>query len=188
MKLTYFIKSFVAFLLFSSLCSCDGLPVFAEETKPGYLPAGPESSTGPELKIVRPQAGERFTNGVIVVELDVQHFELAEPEPCDREPSPKPIGHVHIFLDSNPLIATSSKRHMFGSNDKGRFIRSGRHYLIAELVHDNHEVLNPRVWQSHYFYTGRKNRRALRATGDGGSKMRIYRYDIDEADLSGIVQ
>lgn len=186
MKLTYLIRSFVALLLLSSLYS-EARPAFAEEINQGYLPAGPGSSTSPKLKIVRPQSGERFSNGVIVVELDVQNFELAEPEPCDREPSPEPIGHVHIFLDSNPLIATSSKRHMFGSNDKGQFIRNGRHYLIAELVHDNHEVLNPRVWQSHYFYTGNKNRRAPRATGDGG-RIHTHQYDRDETDLSGIVQ
>jgi|GEM_PF-6384073 len=186
MKLTYLVKSFVALLLFLFLCS-EGRPAFAVDINQGYLPAGPDSSTAPKLKIVRPQSGERFSNGVIVVELDVQNFELAEPEPCDREPSPEPIGHVHIFLDSNPLIATSSKRHMFGSNDKGQFIRSGRHYLIAELVHDNHEVLNPRVWQSLYFYTGRENRKTQRTTGDGGRK-HIYQYDRDETDLSGIVE
>lgn len=186
MKQTNLIRSLVALLLFSSLCS-NALPAVAEEITPGFLPAGPESSNAPKLMILRPQSGERFSNGVVVVELDVQNFELSEPEPCDREPSPEPIGHVHVFLDSNPLIATSSKRLMFGSNDKGQFIRSGRHYLIAELVHDNHEVLNPRVWQSQYFYTGNKNRKAQRATGDGG-RIHKHQYDRDDADLSGIVE
>lgn len=119
------------------------LPVSGAEVS-GPLSVG---NVTPKLTIVSPRQGSRFGKEAIVLDVAIDNFEMAQPEPVHGERSPKPIGHIHIFLDSNPLIATDSRRIMFGTNLNGEFLAPGPHSITVELVHNNHEGFTPRVLQ-----------------------------------------
>lgn len=150
--------SLVAVLGFSYMC-------WGEEIGQGSVPTGPEQRNAPSLQIVRPKHGENFGSASIVIETAVENFELLPPTPYYAEASSKPVGHMHVYIDSNPLIATSCQQLMVGKNIDGKALRNGWHRLVIELVHDNHEVLNPRVWKSIYFYTARE-KPVRKATSD----------------------
>lgn len=131
----------------------------------GYAPAfcqglypilsGPETQSGkPKLSILRPTPGQAFwRTESIVVDIAVDNFELVPPAPQFWGPTKKPVGHVHIYLDSNPLIATSSRRIMFGTNANAEPMPAGWHRLVVELVDEDHNVLSPRLYQQVQFYT-----------------------------------
>ena len=107
-----------------------------------------------ELTIVRPKPNERFVNQPVVVQVAVKNFVLTPPEPRSGEPVTESTGHLHYYLDSNPLIATSSEKLMFGHEFSGNAMADGEHTLTVELVYENHRGLVPRLWRQVRFYTG----------------------------------
>ena len=123
----------------------------------------------PQLKILRPTPDENFGQAAIVLDIAVEHFDLVEPEPSHAETNLKPIGHLHVYLDSYPLIATSSRRLMFGLSESGASLPPGKHCLTVELVHPNHQGLTPRLFKRVYFYTSSSSVDDLDPTVSGDS-------------------
>lgn len=150
------------------------IPALAQEMN--AIPGGPNTRFGkPTLSILKPVHGETFGKESIVVDIAVENFELVQPEPRFGGPTNKPVGHLHIYLDSNPLIATTSRRIMIGTNANGDLMPTGWHTLTVELVDEDHNVLAPRQYQQVQFYTA-----------SGGSQHRDE--NIDGAGVSGFVK
>ncbi|MBX9771208.1 MAG: hypothetical protein K2X29_07540 [Candidatus Obscuribacterales bacterium] len=174
----------VAYRLAYSLCAlvmvASNLPAVAQELNP--LPSGPKSQFGqPTLSILKPVQGETFGKESIVLDIAVDNFELVVPEPHFGGPTNKPKGHLHIYLDSNPLIATSSTRIMFGTNSDGNLMAPGWHSLIVELVDEDHNVLAERVYKQVQFYTWHSRK-------PKHSGKRNAAEEVDGANVSGFVK
>ena len=88
-----------------------------------------------------------FDDTPIVLQVQVENFELLSPRPYFGKADPRPIGHLHVFLDDYPEVATSSTEIMFGKKDAKGYLKPGKHIIYVELVHDNHDNLEPRVWK-----------------------------------------
>lgn len=101
----------------------------------------------PQLTILRPKEGETFNDTPIFVQVRLENFELLPPEPNFGAPDPRPVGHLHVFLDDYPEVATSSTELMFGKKEAGHYLKKGVHTIAVEVVHDNHDTLEPRVWK-----------------------------------------
>lgn len=143
------------------------LPVSAQEMK--ALPSGPKTQFGqPTLSILKPTHGETFGKESIVVDIAVENFDLVAPEPRFGKPTNKPVGHLHIFLDSNPLIATNSRRLMIGTNADGDLMARGWHNLTVEVVDEDHNVLDPRLYKQVQFYVSYDGSRRGDENVDGG--------------------
>jgi hypothetical protein len=115
--------------------------------------AASDSKSQPKLAITRPKPGETFDDTPIVVKLAVEGFKLVPPEPYFGKAGPEDTGHVHVRLDSYPLIATSAPQLMIGKHVGERYLPKGKHVLTVELVLDNHDPLTPAVRRSVVFYT-----------------------------------
>ena len=113
-------------------------------------------SQEPTLTIFRPKPDENFRDQPIVVEVAVENFALVPPVPRSEDPVTEPSGHLHYFLDANPLVATSSQKLMFGEEFDGNSMTAGEHKLVVELVYENHRSLTPRLMQQVRFFTGEK--------------------------------
>jgi hypothetical protein len=101
----------------------------------------------PQLEIISPKNGYTIKDFPIFVEVKIKNFELRTPTMYFGKPNPKAIGHIHYFLDDYPEVATDSTQLLFGKMEGNKYLRTGEHTIAVELVHDNHEVLSPRVWQ-----------------------------------------
>lgn len=115
--------------------------------------AGSTGESRPKLAITRPKPGETFDDTPIVVKFSVEGFKLVAPEPYFGKAGPHDTGHVHVRLDSYPLIATSAPQLMIGKHAGKRYLPKGKHVLTVELVLDNHDPLTPAVRRSVVFYT-----------------------------------
>ena len=128
----------------------------------------------PQLRILRPKPDENFGLAAIFLDLAVEHFGLVAPCPIydhnhvHGEANPKPVGHIHVYLDSYPLIATSSRRLMFGLNESGVSLPPGKHIFMVELVHTNHQPLTPRKYKRVYFFTTAAEDMDPNESGDRG--------------------
>jgi hypothetical protein len=124
-------------------CSAEATAVQPTASTAGKVPA---------LKILRPKEGETFFDTPIVLQVMVENFQLEPPTPIFDKPNPNPVGHLHVFLDDYPEVATDSTQLMFGKKEAGKYLKKGKHTIAVEIVHDNHDVLEPRVWKRVDFY------------------------------------
>lgn len=147
------------------------IPQFCLAKKTGIVKTkGQPQTAQPKITILSPKPMQTFGHDPVVVNVLVENFKLQQPEPFFGEPNPRPLGHIHYYLDSNPVIATSSRKIMLGSNIDGENLKPGEHSLTAELVHDNHTPLNPRVYKRVVFLVKdfSSNDKSAGSDGDAG--------------------
>ena len=101
----------------------------------------------PQLEIISPKEGEIINDFPLFVQVRVKNFKLVKPENYYGPANPKQLGHIHYFLDNYPEVATDSTQVLFGKLEGEKYISIGPHSLAVELVHDNHTVLQPRIWK-----------------------------------------
>ena len=106
-----------------------------------------DAAVAPELTIISPKDGEIFDDKPIFVKVQVDNFKLEPPKMYFGPPEPGAIGHIHFFFDDYPEVATSSTELMFGKKEGDRYLQPGLHTVAVELVHNNHETLEPRIWK-----------------------------------------
>jgi len=127
-------------LLLPTAIAC---PAYSAEPKPGH----------PQLTIISPRPGQTFDDTPIFIKVAVKNFKLVPPVPYFGKPGPQNVGHIHVIIDSYPLVATAETQLMIGKMAGDDYLPEGKHTLWVDLSVDNHDELTPPVRQKVTFYT-----------------------------------
>ena len=115
---------------------------------PGQLPSG----ATPSITITSPADGSTVAPGDVMVTVNVSNFNLV---PKQGEAAVQGEGHIHYFLDVNPIPTTPGQPALppagsaYATTDKTTYtftnVAAGTHTIAVELVNNDHTPLSPPV-------------------------------------------
>jgi len=105
---------------------------------------------GPTLKIITPQEGQTIYGDKLPTLLTVENFSLVDYQTYKNRLSGQ--GHIHLWLDDSAPTKESAVK-IFSEDFTYSDVLYGNHTLVAELVANDHNSLNPKVTTTVNFKT-----------------------------------
>lgn len=101
----------------------------------GATTAAPAAGA-PSIQIVTPENNATLTTTSVTVELQVENFTLKPPGGSPRAGE----GHIHVYVDGTEEVISEATVHTLT-------LSPGSHEVVAVLVNNNHDFLDPGVSQ-----------------------------------------
>lgn len=98
--------------------------------------AAAPAAGAPSIEIVEPENDAVLTTTSVTVELRVENFALKPPGGAPRAGE----GHIHLYVDGTEEVISEATVHTLT-------LSPGSHEVVAVLVNNNHDFLDPGVSQ-----------------------------------------